>query len=160
MSGMISKTLSSTMMPKHKHLFEITIDGVNSWQIKSGGRPSSTTNSVEIDLKNVKRKFAGKTSWNPISCEMYDFIDYSATQQLLTWATLQHNPLSGENTTPSVYKKNVTITELSNNLVPISQWILHGAWVENWDGGSLDASSDEVQTITFSIQYDLAELIF
>lgn len=158
--GLIENTLSSTMMPKHKNLFTITIDGINSWQIYSAGRPSSSTNTVEIHNKNVVKKFAGKTTWNPIACEMYDFVGYSATQQLLTWATTQHNPLTGINTMPGTYKKNVTITELSNNLMPISQWVLHGAWVESWDGGDLNASSDEAQTVSFSIQYDFPELMY
>ena len=160
MSIASKNTLSTVVNPKHKNHFSLVIDGINPWQIKSCARPSFSIEETKVSLKNVDRKFAGKISWENLAISMYDFVESSAPQQIITWVTAQHNPKTGINGLPITYKKDIILNIQAPNLATVEKWKIYGAWVQGFDGGENSSEDSAVRETGATIVYDWAELLY
>jgi hypothetical protein len=58
------------------------------------------------------------------------------------------------------YKKNVDLEMLDPTGVVVEKWIIEGAFLTGYDGGSLSYSSDAIAGITSSIQMDRCILVY
>ena len=146
--------------PKRQHQFILEIDDVPSYLIKASGKPSITNSEVALDYVNVKRYVKGKSEWSTITMTLYDAIVPSGAQAVMEWVRLHHESATGRDGYSSFYKKTLKLHQLSPLGEVIEEWQLNGAFITSAGFGTFDWSSDAVQEIELTIQFDWAFLNF
>lgn len=154
-----------TWEPKYQHKFIMSIsdgttDFIPSYLIKSSAKPSAENGEVVLDHINIQRKVKGKTKWSNIEITLYDPITPSGAQSVMTWFRQHHESATGRDGYSSYYKKNIKLQQLDGVGHPVEEWTLNGAFINSCNWGSLDWSSEEIQTITATLSYDYAFMHF
>jgi hypothetical protein len=146
--------------PKKQHQFILVMNDIPSYLIKASGKPTITNTAVELDMINVKRYVAGKHAWDTITMTLYDAIVPSGAQAVMEWVRLHHESATGRDGYSSFYKKQIRLHQLSPIGEVVEEWILNGAFITSAGFGTYDWSSDAVQEIEITVQYDWAFLNF
>jgi hypothetical protein len=170
----ISDSRSFKMQPlaKNNWVFQFSaIPGNTSTQAealafvaKTCNAPAYTAADMPIDRMNEQYKFAGKISWNDISCTFYDFIrnsssnsENSAGDILYDWFCMIYNPLTGQMGYKTQYATSASLaqTDPAGNIIRC--WNIFGIYPSavNW-GDGLDYSAGGVCEISSTFKYDLA----
>lgn len=132
---------------------------------KTCNAPALTFGDTTINRMNETYKFAGKPSWNDITCTFYDFIRNGSNNQgelgagdiLYNWASMEYNPLTGQMGYKTQYATSATLAQLDPAGNIIRAWNMFGIYPSNIDFGSgLDYGSTEVSEISAVFKYDLA----
>ena len=146
--------------PKLANRFIMEINGIESYIIKTASRPTFTSEVVELDHINVKRKIKGKSTWDDINITLYDPIVPSGAQQVMEWIRTSHESLTGRDGYAAFYKKDVTFYILGPVGDKVEQWTLKGAFITSANFGDLDWSSNDPVAIELTLSYDYAILEF
>jgi len=146
--------------PKLSNRFIMEINGIESYIIKTASRPTFTSEVVELDHINVKRKIKGKSTWDDINITLYDPIVPSGAQQVMEWIRTSHESLTGRDGYAAFYKKDVTFYILGPVGDKVEQWTLKGAFISQANFGDLDWSSNDPVAIELTLSYDYAILEF
>lgn len=151
--------------PKYQHKFVMSIpgadgEGIPAYLIKTSAKPSITNGEVTIDHINVKRKLKGKSAWNSIAITIYDAIVPSAAQAVMQWVRLHHESATGRDGYAAIYKKDITLNQLSPLGEVIEEWKLKGCYLSEVNFGSLDWSAEDVVMIDATLNYDWALLSY
>jgi hypothetical protein len=126
--------------------------------IKTASRPTFTSEVVELDHINVKRKIKGKSTWDDINITLYDPIVPSGAQQVMEWIRSSHESLTGRDGYAAFYKKDITFYLLGPVGDKIEQWTLKGAFITSANFGELDWASNDPLSIELGLSYDYAIL--
>jgi hypothetical protein len=146
--------------PKLGNRFIMEIDGIQSYVVKTANRPTATSEVVELDHINLKRKIKGKTTWEDITITLYDPIVPSGAQMVMDWVRQSHESLTGRDGYASFYKKDITLYILGPVGDKVEQWTLKGAWINSANFGELDWSSNDPVMIELTLTMDYAILEF
>jgi hypothetical protein len=144
--------------PKYQHKFIMSICDIPAYLIKSSAKPSAENGEVVLDHINIQRKVKGKTKWNNLEITLYDPITPSGAQAMMEWFRAHHESATGRDGYSSFYKKNLTMVQLDGMGIPVEEWTIRGAFIQSCNWGTLDWSTEEVQTITATLSYDYAFL--
>lgn len=146
--------------PKLSNRFIMEINGIESYIIKTASRPTFTSEVVELDHINVKRKIKGKSTWDDVTITLYDPIVPSGAQQVMEWIRSSHESLTGRDGYAAFYKKDITFYILGPVGDKVEQWTLKGAFINSANFGDLDWSSNDPVSIELTLSYDYAILEF
>ena len=146
--------------PKLANRFIMEINGIESYIIKTASRPTFTSEVVELDHINVKRKIKGKSTWDDVNITLYDPIVPSGAQQVMEWVRSSHESLTGRDGYAAFYKKDITFYILGPVGDKVEQWTLKGAFITSANFGDLDWSSNDPVAIELTLSYDYAILEF
>ena len=147
--------------PKLLNRFIMTVDGIESYIIKTASRPTFTSEVVELDHINVKRKIKGKSTWDDITITLYDPIVPSGAQQVMEWIRQSHESLTGRDGYSAFYKKQLTFQLLGPVGDIVEEWSLVGAFISQANFGELDwSNTTDPVSIELTISYDYAILEF
>jgi T4-like virus tail tube protein gp19 len=146
--------------PKLGNRFIMEIDGIQSYVVKTANRPTATSEVVELDHINLKRKIKGKTNWEDITITLFDPIVPSGAQMVMDWVRQSHESLTGRDGYASFYKKDINLYIIGPVGDKIEQWTLKGAWINSANFGDLDWSSSDPVMIELTLTYDYAILEF
>ena len=144
--------------PKLGNRFIMEINGIESYIIKTASRPTFTSEVVELDHINVKRKIKGKSTWDDVTITLYDPIVPSGAQQVMEWIRTSHESLTGRDGYAAFYKKDVTFYILGPVGDKVEQWTLKGAFINSANFGELDWASNDPVSIELTLSYDYAIL--
>jgi hypothetical protein len=144
--------------PKLSNRFIMEIDGIESYIIKTASRPTFTSEVVELDHINLKRKIKGKSTWDDINITLYDPIVPSGAQQVMEWIRTSHESLTGRDGYAAFYKKDITFYLLGPVGDKVEQWTLKGAFISSANFGELDWSGNDPLSIELQLSYDYAIL--
>jgi hypothetical protein len=144
--------------PKMGNRFIMEINGIESYIIKTANRPTFTSEVVELDHINVKRKLKGKSTWDDVTITLYDPIVPSGAQQVMEWVRQSHESLTGRDGYSAFYKKDVTFFLLGPVGDKVEQWTLKGAFILSANFGELDWASNDPLSIELTLSYDYAIL--
>jgi hypothetical protein len=145
--------------PKLQNRFIMTVDGIESYIIKTASRPTFTSEVVELDHINVKRKIKGKSTWDDITITLYDPIVPSGAQQVIEWIRQSHESLTGRDGYSAFYKKQLTFQLLGPVGDVVEEWSLVGAFISQANFGELDwSNTTDPVSIELTISYDYAIL--
>ena len=144
--------------PKLGNRFIMEINGIESYIIKTANRPTFTSEVVELDHINVKRKIKGKSTWDDVTITLYDPIVPSGAQQVMEWIRTSHESLTGRDGYSAFYKKDITFFLLGPVGDKIEQWTLKGAFITSANFGELDWASNDPLSIELTLSYDYAIL--
>ena len=144
--------------PKLSNRFIMEINGIESYIIKTASRPTFTSEVVELDHINVKRKIKGKSTWDDVTITLYDPIVPSGAQQVMEWIRSSHESLTGRDGYAAFYKKDITFFLLGPVGDKVEQWTLKGAFISSANFGELDWASNDPLSIELTLTYDYAIL--
>ena len=144
--------------PKLGNRFIMEINGIESYIVKTANRPTFTSEVVELDHINVKRKIKGKSTWDDVTITLYDPIVPSGAQQVMEWIRTSHESLTGRDGYAAFYKKDITFYLLGPVGDKIEQWTLKGAFITSANFGELDWASNDPVSIELTLSYDYAIL--
>jgi hypothetical protein len=144
--------------PKLSNRFIMEVDGIESYIIKTASRPTFTSEVVELDHINIKRKIKGKSTWDDINITLYDPIVPSGAQQVMEWIRSSHESITGRDGYAAFYKKDISFYLLGPVGDKVEQWTLKGAFISSANFGELDWSGNDPLSIELTISYDYAIL--
>jgi hypothetical protein len=128
-----------------------------TWIVNAIDRPKMKVNSVPIKYLNYEQKVAGHVTFDDLTLELIDLQGPSSAQLILEWYRLCAENLTGRMGYASGYKKDLRLVALDPTLVGVQQFTIQGAFISNLDFGKNEYTSDEVQKITITLSYDIAE---
>ena len=149
--------------PKRQNRFILRFPsslGINEWFVESTSRPHIMIGATEIQFLNTSTFVAGRFNWDPISVKFRDPIGPSAAQALMEWVRLHAESVTGRMGYAAGYKKDIDLEMLDPTGVVVEKWILEGAFLLGYDGGSLAYNSDNIAGITCSMQMDRCILVY
>ena len=144
--------------PKLSNRFIMEINGIDSYLVKTASRPTVTSEVVELDHINVKRKIKGKTSWDDITISLYDPIVPSGAQQVMEWVRQSHESITGRDGYAAFYKKDINFKMLGPVGDVVELWTLKGAFITSANFGDMDWAGNDVMSIEVTLSYDYAVL--
>lgn len=141
--------------PKQPFRFIMYCEGIPSFMIKKVSGIKANQNPVTINHINVQRYVKGKTKWDPITLTLFDPISPSGSQAVMNWVRLHHESVTGRNGYSDFYKKDLAFHALGPVGDIVSEIIIKGALIQDFDLGEYDWDSDgQAQEITMTIQPD------
>ena len=144
--------------PKLTNRFIMEINGIDSYLVKTASRPTFSSEVVELDHINVKRKIKGKSTWDDVTISLYDPIVPSGAQQVMDWIRQSHESLTGRDGYASFYKKDINFYGLGPVGDKIEQWTLKGAFISQANFGDMDWAGNDFVSIELTLAYDYAIL--
>ena len=168
--------------PKRNFRFLLSISAFPdaTWLVKTAERPKANVSSVPHQYINHTFNYPGRLVWNPISITMvdpYEPVDSTKTiYQFLKIAGYQKPQGTADESfarsQSALLKASATnglgIVRLSSlhpiagdgmDSLPADEWELRNAFIQGEvNFGSFDYGSEELLTITFTLQYDWAIL--
>jgi hypothetical protein len=134
------------------------INGIDSYLVKTASRPTVSSEVVELDHINVKRKIKGKTTWEDVTISLYDPIVPSGAQQVMEWIRQSHESLTGRDGYAAFYKKDINFKMLGPVGDVVELWTLKGAFISQANFGDMDWSGNDPVSIEVTLSYDYAIL--
>jgi hypothetical protein len=144
--------------PKLSNRFIMEINGIDSYLVKTASRPTVTSEVVELDHINIKRKIKGKTTWDDVTISLYDPIVPSGAQQVMEWIRQSHESLTGRDGYAAFYKKDINFKMLGPVGDVVELWTLKGAFINSANFGDMDWSGNDPVSIEVTLSYDYAIL--
>lgn len=140
--------------PKVQNRFVMYMYGIPSFMVKTAGAPKFTDEEIKLDHINSYRKIRGKREWNTIDVTLYDPITPSGAQNVMEWARLGYESVTGRAGYSDFYKKDITLNQLGPVGDIVGEWIIKGAFITDANFGSYDWSSGDVAEISLTINMD------
>jgi hypothetical protein len=91
---------------------------------------------------------------------LYDPITPSGAQAMMEWFRSHHESATGRDGYSSFYKKDLSMFQLDGMGRSVEEWTIKGAFIQSCNWGTLDWTTEDVQTITATLAYDYAFLQF
>lgn len=154
------------LMPKTKHRMRVRVinfgpvaGGIElTQQVETCGRPTVTSQPVEIHSYNSIQYYAGKAVWNSISLVVRDDVTNAVSRLVGHQEQKQLNHISQTSAlSGSNYKFQMYIETLDGGDDGVLEtWFLEGCFCESieWDG--FEYQSADPMKITMTIRYDNA----
>jgi len=146
--------------PKVENRFYLEINGIPTWMIKKCDRPKINIPEIEIPHINNVRYVKGRAKWDPVAVELFDPISPSGTQILMDFIRRSHESDTGVDGYYAQYAFDCKLSILGPPADIVESWTLHGAWVQGYDGGSMDLGAEGMKTINLNLRYNWATLNF
>lgn len=143
---------------KYKHRFQLQIDGIPAYIVKTAQRPNVSSTRKEVDYINTKRYYAGKYSWETMEITLQDPIVPSGAQKINEWFRQHHEFTTGISGYASSYKKNIVLNLLGADETIVEEWKLYGTFIQNINWNDLDYATDDLVDISATLSYDYAVL--
>jgi len=153
-----SEIMFTPFEPKVQNRFLLSIDGIEGYLVKNVKAPTFTDNTIKLDHINSYRKIRGKREWEDITMTLYDPITPSGAQQVMDWARLSYESVTGRAGYSDFYKKELTLNVLGPVGDIVGEWIIKGAFLTNGDFGQYDWSVDEVVDVSITVAMDYCVL--
>ena len=100
---------------------------------------------------SIVRKLPGRTKFEPVTLES----GLSHDTQLMAWADQVNNPVGDAAMSLKNYRKEVTIEVLNLQGTPVMAFILHRAWVAEFQAlPEMDANANAVAIQTIKLEYE------
>lgn len=146
--------LFKSFEPKTQNRFQFGWDGAMKWQVKTASGFGFDDEEVKMDFINTYKKIRGKRTWNDISLTMYDPIKSSSVSELMDWARLGYEYVTGRAGYSDFYKKDATLRVLGPVGDVVSEWIVKGAWIKTLNQGEFNYSSSEIVEVSVTLAVD------
>lgn len=149
--------------PKRNNRFMLEFPtelGIETWFVKTSGRPTYESKETEIPYINTSFWVAGRYTWGTIDIEFLDHIGPSSSQKIMEWVRLHSESLTGRQGYAAGYKKDIFIYDLDPTGIPISKWGIYQAMITKAEFGKNDHADDDLQTVKITIRPDFCEQLF
>jgi len=123
---------------------------------KSAQLPSFDNTPVRVDHLGGYVNVKGKTKWNDISINCYQFEGITMNSLWLYLNSKHHIVQLGTDKTTTSYKHDIQLWMLNPMQAVIGRWILHDAFMSAVSWGDMSWDNDAVTEANLTITYDFA----
>ena len=156
----MAETLSVTEMipnkfePKRGNRWIFAIEGIDAFLMKGASRPNFSVAQQKIQWINSERKLAGKVTFSSMSLTLHDPIAPSGSQQVMEWIRTHQETVSGRAVYADFYKRDCQIKMLDPVGTVVELWDIKGAHLTTANFQSLDYGTENLMTISLTIEFD------
>lgn len=162
-SGAMFSSIPNQFEPIRKDLWSLEFPvqmGIPEILEVSASRPKMTNASKEVMFKNLSTFYKGKTKMEPMTIVFRDAIGPAIFQKLLQWQREHTDFATGKGGYAATYKKTLTLNMEDPTGAVIQKFYLYGCFITDLDGGEVTADSDDIATISITIQADSFVQVF
>ena len=163
----MAETLSVTDMlpnkfePKRSFRWIFALEGIDSFLLKSAGRPTISHEVLTIPYINATRYIAGRGTFETMQITLHDPIAPSGAQQVMEWIRTHYESVSGRAGYADFYKRDCQIKMLDPIGTVVELWDMKGAFITSANFSNLDYSQgSEAANISLTLRYDICTLQF
>jgi len=156
----VTEMLPTKFQTIGKRHFLLAIEGIDSFLVKTGARPSISTEEVAINWINSTRYIAGKTTFGTMEVTLHDAIAPSGAQQVMEWIRLCFESVTGRSGYADFYKRDIQIKMLDPVGTVIQLWDIKGAFVTEANFNEVTYEGSDQTEISLTIRYDNAVLVY
>lgn len=124
---------------------------------ESTSLPTWTNEELTIPGGNRDFKIAGKMTFNSTNLTLKDFIEADTAGILAAWKKLIGDPETGRMAWAYQYKVNAKWIEYAPDGTMGRIWVLHGAWPQEVNFGTLELSTSDKKPVEVTLAYDWPE---
>lgn len=150
----VTDMLPQKFEAKKKNRFLLAIEGIDAYIVKTGQRPTFTTDEIEIPFMNSRRYVAGLTKFETMTVTLHDPIAPSGAQQVMEWLRLHFESVSGRAGYADFYKRDIQIKMVDPIGTVIELWDIKGAFITSCAFGDLGYDSGDLAEISLVIRFD------
>jgi len=121
--------------------------------------PAPSYNIVSVDIRGFSKKETGMVDWGSVDFTVIEMDDYSNLAGLWAWSEKQYNHITGVHMTKSAYEGTCEMKLLNVGDSPVKTWKLTGCVLSNLSGISLGSDKSGTQDISFTLEFDYAEVV-
>jgi len=167
----------STLEPKRKHRWLMTVESIPAFVIKVAKKPGLTINKVTHEYYGHSFYYPGKTNWEPIDITLVDPVDPDVSDRILNLILERSGYVTPDvkvGDQPYTMSKaesvkalgfQITLQQMGPGSVlasdpglPIETWTLHNPWIGKVTFGDLSYADDGMVEIGLTLNYDYAKL--
>jgi len=150
----VTDMLPNKFEPKRKNRWIFSLEGIDSFLIKTASRPSVSIEEQTISYMNSKRYVAGNATFETISLTLHDPIAPSGAQQVMEWVRTHFESVSGRAGYADFYKRDCQLKMLDPIGTVVELWDIKGAFLTQAQFGDLSYDGDEPQEISLTLRFD------
>ena len=150
----VASMLPNKFQPKTKNRFVFLVEGIDAYLVKTGQRPTFTTEEIEIPWINSTRYIAGKTKFGTISLTLHDAIAPSGAQQVTEWIRTHFDSISGRAGYADFYKRDFQIKLLDPIGTVVELHDFRGGFITECNLGDLSYEDGTPIEISLTLRFD------
>ena len=165
-----SASAQGLLMPKLKFRFRVTFlnFGVTqpstelTKQVMDFKRPTLTFDPIEIPVYNSKVYYAGKPTWEVVTCQLRDDAGGEVAKRVGEQLQKQFDFMEQSSAASGIdykFQTNFEVLDGGNGASTpnvLETWEMYGCFLTSVDYGNAEYSSNDPMTMTLSIRYDNA----
>lgn len=165
-----SSSNQGLLMPKLQYRFRVTLEnfGVSketqelTKQVIDAARPTLQFETIELPVYNSKVYLAGKHTWQTVNITLRDDVNGNVQKMVGEQLQKQFDFFEQASAASGIDYKFVERIEIldggngTNTPGVLETWELYGCFLTNVEYGNLAYGTNEVATVTLTIQYDNA----
>jgi len=165
-----SASTQGLLMPKLKFRFRVSFEnfGVSqptselTKQVMDFKRPVLTFDPLEIPIYNSRVYYAGKPTWEPVTCTLRDDAGGEVSRLVGEQLQKQFDFMEQSSAATGIDYKFLTRFEVldggngANELTVLETWEMYGCFLTSVDYANAEYSSNDPMTLTLNIRYDNA----
>lgn len=131
-------------------------------QLQSFSRPQIQFDAIEVPVYNSKAYFAGRPTWQAVSCTLRDDATGGVTKLVGEQIQKQFDFIEQASAVSGIdykFQVNIEMLDGGNGAIEpnvLEKWELYGCFITEAQYGDVDYGSNDPMTITLSIRYDNA----
>lgn len=150
---LIKAPVEYELLRKNRFLLRFPSDlGIQEWWVSSVARPSISMGATEIPFLNTSSYVAGRYKWEEMTITLREPIGPSASQAVMEWVRLHSESVTGRQGYAIAYKRDLVLEMLDPTGTVVSQWILKSCQIKTAKFDQLEYNSDDLATLTLTIQ--------
>lgn len=150
----VASMLPRKFEPKFNNRWVFALEGIDSYLIKTAGRPSITINPMTIDYMNSQRHIAGRSTFGDINITLHDPIAPSGAQQVMEWCRTHYESVSGRAGYADFYKRDAQLKLVDPIGTVIELWDLKGCFLTSVSFGELSYGDPSMLEIQMGLKFD------
>ena len=154
----IGDMLSKLVEPKRQFRWQMAIDGIDAFTLRTANRPQVAFEDTVVDYMNTKFYYPGKATWEPLTMTLLDPLVPSAAQKTIEWMRLVYEADTGRMGYKAFLQKDFNLKMLDPVGAVAEEWTIHNAWPQSINWGELDFSVSDPVNIMLTLRFDWAQL--
>ena len=150
----VADMLPNKFEPKRKFRWDLAIEGIDAFLMKTANRPTISTNEVTMPFINHTRYLAGRTTFGTMGVTLYDPIAPSGAQQVMEWVRTHFESVSGRAGYADFYKRDCQIKLLDPIGTVVELWDVKGAFITEASYGDLSYDTNDPAEISLTLRFD------
>lgn len=150
----VQDMLPNKFEPKRKNRWVFSLEGIDSFLIKTASRPSISIEEQTISYMNSKRYVAGLATFETISLTLHDPIAPSGAQQVMEWVRTHFESVSGRSGYADFYKRDCQLKLVDPVGTVIELWDIKGCFLTNAGFGDVSYEDGGMMEISLTLRFD------
>lgn len=150
----VADMLPNKFEPKRKNRWIFSLEGIDSFLIKTASRPSISIEEQTISYMNSKRYVAGNATFETISLTLHDPIAPSGAQQVMEWVRTHFESVSGRAGYADFYKRDCQLKLVDPVGTVIELWDIKGCFLTSAGFGDVSYEDSAMMEVSLTLRFD------